>query len=515
MKKLALVASLLIAAGTAGAQQHTMKLSTSTSGDALVEWLNTFAKGVNLSSGGKVKAEVYPASQLGPIPRTVEGVALGTIEMSLNASGFYEGLEPRFAVLNTPGLFDSLQHAYAVIHDPEIQRRVASFGSGKGVEALTLIVPSQYAILSHKAVNRLDDLKGQKIRVPGSPIQIEALKRLGANPLSMPFGEIVPALQNRTIDGVYVGTTLFTALKFYDIAKPMTLLPSHWATTVPLVNRNFMKSLGPDLEKIVRAEAASGRRTAASTSSCRRPTPGASSASRSPRPCRCSPRRRRQKRTTRRSTRRRSATARSSLAALRAEGRPVRRRGLVARGDGGVEVAQQAVLEAVDPAVHVQLLAARPGVLHDGGLAHVRHLLDDVQLAQAVLRAGPVLVAHVLHVPQPVVDQAVALVVQRGAHPAAAVVAADDDVAHLEDVDGELHHRQAVEVGVDHDVGHVPVHEQLAGQQVDDLVGGHAAVRAADPQVARRLLPGEAGEELRVPRADARGPGTILLEKGG
>ena len=250
-----LLAAVLLAATSAGAQQFTMKLSTSTSGDALVEWLNVFARGVTASSGGKVKAEVYPASQLGAIPRTIEGVALGTIEMSLNASGFYEGLEPRFAVLNTPGLFDSLEHAYKVVHDPAIQKVVATFGAGKGVEALSLLTPSQYAILSHKAVNSLADLKGQKIRVPGSPIQIEALKRLGANPLSMPFGEIVPAMQNRTIDGVWVGTTLFTALKFYDIAKPMTPLPSHWATTVPLVNRNFMKSLGPDLEKIVRAEA--------------------------------------------------------------------------------------------------------------------------------------------------------------------------------------------------------------------------------------------------------------------
>jgi TRAP-type C4-dicarboxylate transport system substrate-binding protein len=253
VKKLALLASLLIAAGAAQAQ-YVMKLSTSTSGDALVEWLNVFARGVNTSTGGKVKAEVYPASQLGPIPRTVEGVAMGTIEMSLNASGFYEGVEPRFAVFNIPGLFDSLEHAYKVIHDPAIQKRVATFGATKGVEALTLIVPSQYAILSHKPIHGLNDLRGQKIRVPGSPVQIEALKRLGANPLSMPFGEIVPALQNRTIDGVYVGTTLFTALKFYDIAKAMTLLPSHWATTVPLVNRNFMKSLGP-LEKIVRGEA--------------------------------------------------------------------------------------------------------------------------------------------------------------------------------------------------------------------------------------------------------------------
>src|SRR4051812_36320538 len=116
--RLSVFALAMGVAFSASAQQFTMKLSTSTQGDALVEWLNTFAKGVNSATGGKVKAEVYPASQLGPIPRTIEGVALGTIEMSLNASGFYEGLEPRFAVLNAPGLFDSLDHAYKVIHDP-------------------------------------------------------------------------------------------------------------------------------------------------------------------------------------------------------------------------------------------------------------------------------------------------------------------------------------------------------------------------------------------------------------
>ena len=130
MKKLALFTSLMLAAGAASAQ-YTMKLSTSTSGDALVEWLNTFARGVTSGSGGKVKAEVYPASQLGAIPRTIEGVALGTIEMSLNASGFYEGLEPRFAVLNTPGLFDSLEHAYKVTHDPAIRARIATFEIGR------------------------------------------------------------------------------------------------------------------------------------------------------------------------------------------------------------------------------------------------------------------------------------------------------------------------------------------------------------------------------------------------
>ena len=247
--------ALALVAGAASAQQYTMKLSTSTSGDALVEWLNTFAKGVQSASGGRIKAEVYPASQLGSIPRTIEGVALGTIEMSFNASGFYEPLEPRFAVLSAPGIFDSQEHGYKLLHDPAIRERLSSFGALKGVEPLTIFIPSQYVIVSHKPIHTLADLKGQKIRVPGSPLQIEPLKHFGALPLSMPFGEVLPALQNHTIDGVWAGTTLFTALKYYDVAKDMTYLPSHWAATVPLVNRNFIKSLGPQLEKIVRAEA--------------------------------------------------------------------------------------------------------------------------------------------------------------------------------------------------------------------------------------------------------------------
>jgi hypothetical protein len=59
---------------------------------------------------------------------------------------------------------------------------------------------------------------------------------------------------------------------------------------------------------------------------------------------------------------------------------------------------------------------------------------------------------------------------------------------HLQHVDRELHDGQAVEVGVHHHVGHVAVHEDLARLQAGDLVGRHAAVRAADPQVLARLI---------------------------
>jgi len=248
-------AALLATAGAAHAQQYTMKLSTPTINDVTIEYMNAFKKGVESRSGGKVKVEIYPANQLGPIPRTVEGVALGTIEMTTPATGFFIGLEPRFLVFDAPGLFDSMQHAERVFTDPEVRKRLATFGQAKGVEPLFTFAHGPLMLLSHRPVRTIADFSGQKIRVPGgAPLHLEPFRKLGASPVSMPLGEVMPALQNHTLDGFTAGLTIFTAFKYYDVAKGLTELPGQFLIAAGLVNRNWMKSLGPDLERVVREE---------------------------------------------------------------------------------------------------------------------------------------------------------------------------------------------------------------------------------------------------------------------
>ena len=111
-------------------------------------------------------------------------------------------------------------------------------------------------LLSHKPIRAVADFKGQKIRVPGAaPLQIEPFKKLGAAPVSMPLGEVLSAMQNRTIDGLIASATVFTAFKYYDLAKGLTALPGSFLIAPVMANRNFLKSLGPELEAIVREEA--------------------------------------------------------------------------------------------------------------------------------------------------------------------------------------------------------------------------------------------------------------------
>ena len=211
--------------------------------------------GVEARSGGRIKVEIYPANQLGQLPAVVEGVALGTIEVGSAANGFWVSLEPRFQVLDAPGLFDDVLHGYRILNDPAIRTRLATFGADKGIEILTPAIYSPLMLLSHKAIRAVADFQGQKVRTQGgAPIQVEPLKKVGVLPVSLPLGEALPAMQNRTIDGMVAAAAPFVAFKYYDIAKPMTYLPATMFAAPVVANRAFMKSLGPQLEAIVREE---------------------------------------------------------------------------------------------------------------------------------------------------------------------------------------------------------------------------------------------------------------------
>jgi TRAP-type C4-dicarboxylate transport system substrate-binding protein len=80
-----------------------MKIASATINDVIHHWMKTFKAAVEARAGGRIKVELYPASQLGAIPRMVEGAALGTIECFVTASSFLTNLDARFEMFDVPG----------------------------------------------------------------------------------------------------------------------------------------------------------------------------------------------------------------------------------------------------------------------------------------------------------------------------------------------------------------------------------------------------------------------------
>jgi TRAP-type C4-dicarboxylate transport system substrate-binding protein len=249
-------AGLLLSLSLARAQPYTLKIGSGTVNDTSQEWLRLFKAGVEQRSGGKIKVETYVASALGPNPRVVEGVALGTIEAGVPNTGFWVSLEPRFVVFDAVGIFDTPEQSVKVLQDPEIHKLISSYGTSKGVETISVFWHSPLALMTKKAVRTPADFAGLKLRTPGgAPLAIKPVEKLKASPISMPINDALPALQNGAIDGIISGSTVAATLKYYDVAKYMTLLPKSMIFVSAVVNGEFMKKIGPELAAIVREEA--------------------------------------------------------------------------------------------------------------------------------------------------------------------------------------------------------------------------------------------------------------------
>ena len=247
---------LFAACMPASAQTYVMKLGNATINDVQHEWQKRFAARVNQKAGGRIKAEVYPASQLGAQPRMIDGVALGTIEALIIPPEFLVGVDPRFQVIGAPALIKSWEHAYKVSQDPAVRKLMFEIGVGKGLRGISMVIHGPTAVLSKEPVRGLDDLRGKKIRTLPSPMATEPIKRLGGSPVPMALSETLPALHSGAIDGVYGGLTVFNAFKYYDSAKFVIATEYAWALPIAFVSTAWFGKLPQDLQAIVLAEAA-------------------------------------------------------------------------------------------------------------------------------------------------------------------------------------------------------------------------------------------------------------------
>jgi TRAP-type transport system periplasmic protein len=254
-----ITATAIIAAGIpalhAQSAPFVMKLATATLNDGQHEWMKRFAAAIERKSGARIKAELYPASQLGSIPRMIEGTQLGSIQMFNAPPEFFAGVDERFELLSAPGLVTSEQHAVKLIADPEFAKAFLALGTNRGLIGASLFIGAPAAFASRAPFRTLADFKGKKIRVFASQLQIDQIARLGATGVPMSLGDVLPALQQGTIDSALGNLGIFTAFRYYDTAKYMNETGHAFVFILAVVSKRWLDTLPPDLQAMVLATA--------------------------------------------------------------------------------------------------------------------------------------------------------------------------------------------------------------------------------------------------------------------
>jgi len=198
--------------------------------------IDTFAKEVEARTNGRYKIQTFYAGALGAERESVEGVQLGTLDLTMTSTGPLPNFVPEVAILDIPFLFRDYAHARAVLDGPIGQDLLQKFPA-KGLVALAWGENGfRHMTNSKRPVNVPDDLKGLKMRTMENPIHIQAYKQFGILPTPMAFTEVFTALQQGTVDGQENPLSVITAAKLDQVQKNLSLTGHVYSPAVILIN---------------------------------------------------------------------------------------------------------------------------------------------------------------------------------------------------------------------------------------------------------------------------------------
>ena len=250
---LAVAMVISLSCGVANAAPLTLKIGStvqddSASGISLTKYFKPY---VEEKSGGKIVVEVYNNSVLGGDRQLYESLQMNTVQGSFGPMSVLASFAPDFSVCDAPFLFKDKKTAYAAL-DGEFGALMAKGLPAKGMRLLGYGENAFRNIsTSTKPVEKLEDMSGLKIRVMESPVYINTMKALGANPTPMAFNELYTALQQKTVDGQDNGVVLTYTAKLYEVLKSYTFTEYCYAANAYVFSEEFLQTLPADLLKVV------------------------------------------------------------------------------------------------------------------------------------------------------------------------------------------------------------------------------------------------------------------------
>ena len=248
---MALSTAIVVQSAPVQAQKFDMKIGFATINDPQHAIAELLAQEMPKMTGGRINARVFPAGQLGKIARMIEGLQLGTQEILIAPPGFLVGLNAAFQVPDAPGVFDDVWHAHRSLTDAKFRAPYSKLALGTGIRVLALYIYGPTSFASVSPIRSLDDIKGKKVRVLATKMESELVGQFGGTGVPMPYVEVLPALQRKTIDAVRSSIIVMGGSKFFTVTKYITVVESGMIPSAVFASERWLKKLPADLRSTV------------------------------------------------------------------------------------------------------------------------------------------------------------------------------------------------------------------------------------------------------------------------
>jgi len=223
--------------------------------------LEKFAEEVKTNTNGAVEVQIFPANQLGNERDLAEGLTMGTIDMAWISAGVMENFETKFAVFSLPYVFRDYEHVHQIAEGELGKVIFDSLLQGKNIRTLAFYDQGFRFIWNNiKPIEKLEDLKGMKIRAPESPVYVGTFNFLGSNPTPIPWGEVYTSMQTKVVDGFEVFPESVVTNNLNEVTKYGSKSRHIYAGSVLMINEDVYKKLSAEQQDIIHKAAANSEK---------------------------------------------------------------------------------------------------------------------------------------------------------------------------------------------------------------------------------------------------------------
>jgi TRAP-type C4-dicarboxylate transport system substrate-binding protein len=207
-----------------------------------------WCKEVEKRTNGKVKVRHYPGATLTPPAQTYDSVVQGVVDVGNVVLGYTMGKFPLSVPLDYP-----LGYPSGTVATRLVNAYLKKFNPKEFADVKVMYLHAQPPGILHsrKPVNKLEDLKGMKMRTFGSNARFMSL--LGGTPVAMPMGDAYDALSKGVADGLLCAAEALEGWKLGEVIKYTTenYGTAYTATFAVVMNKNKWNSLSPENQKII------------------------------------------------------------------------------------------------------------------------------------------------------------------------------------------------------------------------------------------------------------------------
>lgn len=209
-----------------------------------------------VESGGKgeITVNIFPQSQLGGEVKMIQSARTGAIAGFITAAPPVENTVQEYSILSLPYLFDNLDEANNVLQGPFGDKMLKLLES-RGLVGLTFLSSFERSVFGSRAIRKVEDFKGMKIRVLQGPGFIRTYEAFGAQPTPMAYSEVFVALQNGVVDGAEADPAQVVQDKFVEVTKYFSFTKIHYMPSLLVLSKTRFDSLTKDQQDLVRRAA--------------------------------------------------------------------------------------------------------------------------------------------------------------------------------------------------------------------------------------------------------------------